>query len=171
MKNSYLFFFMIITAGLISFSCKSDDDGGGGGSAAAGTISAKVDGSNVTTLDMTTAATIQSGSFQIQGNTGGTSSKAFFMTIAVFDGVGTYPIGGGANIFNTASYTETEVDLSNPMDPQMVTWVAPYDDTQVGEINISELTDTNVKGTFSFRAKNEEGNIKNITEGSFNIPL
>ncbi len=171
MKNSYLFFFMIITIGLITFSCKSDDDGGGGGSAAAGTISAKVDGTTVTTLEMTTIAVVESGSFRLQGNTEGTSSKAFIMTIAVFDGVGTYPIGGGANIFNTASYTETEVDLSNPMNSQVVTWVAPYDDTQVGEINISELTDTNVKGTFSFRAKNADGNIKNITEGSFNIPL
>src|SRR5690606_9947542 len=102
-----------------------------------------------------TFASINSGSIQIQGNTGGTSSKAIVMTIVGYDGVGTYPIGGGANVFTVASYVETEVDLSNPTNPEVVTWSAPYDDSVAGEINISEVTDTKVKGTFSFTAKAE----------------
>ena len=170
-KHFYLFAIVLIAASIFTFSCKSDDEGGSGGGAAEGTISAKVDGSNVTTLGMTTIAHISNGNLQIQGNTGGTSSKAFMLNIVGFDGVGTYPIGGGANIFNVASYVETEVDLANPTNPNVVTWAAPYDDTQVGEINISEVNDTNIKGTFSFKAKNEAQNIKNITEGSFNIAL
>lgn len=171
-KNLFsLILMMTIVASSLSVSCKSDDDGGGGGSAAAGTIVAKVDGSNVTTIEMTTIAHISSGSLQIQGNTGGTSSKAFMLTIVGLDGEGTYPIGGGANIFNVASYIETEVDLANPTNPNVVTWQAPYDDSQVGEINISELTDSNIQGTFHYKAKNADGNIKNITNGSFNISL
>lgn len=170
-KHFYLFTIVLIAASIFTFSCKSDDDGGGGGSAAEGTITAKIDGDGFTSVEMATFATISGGSIQIQGNTGGTSSKAIVMTITSYDGVGTYPIGGGANVFNVASYVETEVDLSDPTNPNVVTWAAPYDDTQVGEINISELTDSRIKGTFHFKAKNADGNIKNITEGSFNINL
>jgi len=161
---------MVVVSSL-SVSCKSDDDGGGGGSAAEGTVTAKVNGNGFTSVEMATFASINSGTLMVQGNTGGTSSQAIVLQIIGFDGTGTYPIGGGANIYNVASYTETDVDLSNPTNPDVVTWQAPYDDSQVGEINISEVTDTKVKGTFSFQAKNADGNIKNITEGSFNVNL
>ncbi|MDD3772241.1 MAG: DUF6252 family protein [Weeksellaceae bacterium] len=167
-KKPYVFI-ALLALSIFTFSCKSDDDGGGGGSAASGTITAKVDGSTVTTMEMVTFAHLASGNLQIQGNTGGTSSKAFVFNIIGFDGAGTYPIGGGANIFNVASYTETVVDLSNPSNPDVVVWQAPYDDTQVGEIKISEITDSYVKGTFHFKAKNSDSNIKNITDGSFNV--
>ena len=170
MKQSYLFVLVVIISGLFTFSCKSDDDGGGGGGAASGTMTAKVDGTTVSTIEMTTAAQISGGSLQITGNNGGTSdNKAFMLAIVSVDGAGTYPIGGGANVFNVASYTES--NASNPSNPQVVVWSAPFDDTQVGEINISELTDSRVKGTFSFQAKNPDGNIKNITEGSFDVAL
>jgi hypothetical protein len=167
-KNLFsLILIMMVAVSSLSVSCKSDDDGGGGGSAASGTITAKVDGSSVTTIEMTTAAQLSGGSLMVTGNDGGSSlNKAFVLTITSVDGTGTYPIGGGANIFNVASYIETEV---NSLD--VVTWQAPYDDSEVGEINITELTDSHVKGTFSFQAKNADGNIKNITEGSFNVNL
>lgn len=172
MKKPYLILLAVLLTGLFTFSCKSDDDGGGGGDAASGTISAKVDGSTVTTIELTTAAQISGGALMITGNDGGSSNnKAFQLSITSLDGTGTYPIGGGANVFNIASYTETQVDLSNPMNSEVVVWQAPYDDTQVGEINISELSDSHIKGTFSFQAKNADGNIKNITEGSFNVGL
>ncbi len=173
MKKTYLFLFIIIAAGLISSSCKSDDDGGGGGSAANGTITAKVNGSSVTTMKEVTFAYNVSGTLTIQGNTGGTSSKAFSLLINGIDGTGTYPIGGGANIANSASYMEIEVDMSNPQNSITHTWQAPYDSNQVGEINISELTQTNVKGTFSYTAKNVlgDGSTKTITEGSFNVNI
>ena len=170
MKSKNLFnllLAMMVIVSSFSVSCKSDDDGGGGGPAASGTITAKVDGSSVTTIEMTTAAQLSGGSLMVTGNDGGSSlNKAFVLTITSVDGTGTYPIGGGANIFNVASYIETDV---NSLD--VVTWQAPYDDSNVGEINITELTDSHVKGTFSFNAKNADGNIKNITEGSFNVNL
>lgn len=175
MKNfkqlNVLMLLLIFTA-LFTFSCKSDDDGGGGGSAAEGTISAKVDGTTITTLNMVTFANNVMGNLNIQGNTGGTSSKAFSFLIMGFDGAGTYPLGGGANIANSASYSEIVVDMSNPMNSQTTTWQAPYDSNQAGEIKITEVTDTHVKGTFHFSAKDTSsggGSVKNITEGSFNV--
>lgn len=171
-KKLNILVLLLISASIFTFSCKSDDEGGSGGSAAVGTISAKVDGTSITTLDMVTFANMTSGALMIQGNTGGTSSKAFTLLINGFDGVGTYPLGGGANIANSASYMEIVVDMSNPMNSQTYTWQAPYDSNQVGEINISEVTETYVKGTFHFSAKDTTsggGSVKNITEGSFHV--
>lgn len=152
-------------------SCSKDDDGGSSGPAAEGTIVAKVNGTSVTTLEMVTFANVSSGTLMLQGNTGGTSSKAFAFTIIGYEGAGTYDLGGGPNVFNTAAYIETEVDLANPANPDVQTWQAPFDDTLAGEINISEETETHVIGTFSFQSKNVNGDqsMRNITEGSFNI--
>lgn len=175
MKNLKQIMLLVMTVTMVSLtSCSKDDDGGGdggGGGAAVGTITAKVNGSQITTLDLVTFANISSGTLQIQGNTGGTSSKALVLTIIGYDGAGSYDLGGGANVFNVASYVETEVDLANPSNPDVQTWQAPFDDTLVGEINISEETDTHVIGTFNFQAKNVNGDqsMKNVTEGSFNI--
>src|SRR5690554_842874 len=80
---------MLVLATVISLftlSCSKSDDGGSGGSAAEGTIKAKVDGTWVETLEMVTFATETMGTLQLQGNTGGTSSKAFVFTINGFEG-------------------------------------------------------------------------------------
>ena len=82
-----------------------------------------------------------------------------------FEGVGTYDIGGGANVFGNASYTE--VDVANPSDSE--TWVAPFDSTIAGKISVSEVSDTSIKGTFNFKGKNADGTFKEITEGSFDV--
>ncbi|MEZ4802064.1 MAG: DUF6252 family protein [Gelidibacter sp.] len=172
MKNLRKFMLLVIAVSAVSMvSCSKDDDGGGNGAAGEGTIVAKVNGTSVTTLDMVTFANVASGTLSIQGNTGGTSSKAFAFTIIGYDGEGSYPLGGGANVFNVASYIETEVDVNNPTAPEVQTWSAPFDDTVAGEINISEETETHIKGTFSFQAKDVNGDqsMRNITEGSFNI--
>ena len=162
---------LLVIASAVTMSCSKDDDGGGGGSAAEGTITAKVNGTTVTTLEMVTFANVESGTLTMQGNTGGTSSKAFVFTIFGYEGEGTYELGGGANVFNVASYQETEVDLANPTAPEIQIWSAPFDDTVAGEINISEETETHIIGTFSFEAKDVNGDqsMRNITEGSFNI--
>lgn len=165
---------LIVSTSLFTTACSSDDDGGGGGSAAEGTLTAKVDGASVTTLEMVTYAT-QSGNFlQIQGNTGGTSSKAFVLNVTTFDGIGTYDIGGTAGLGQAnASYTEITIDLANPTAPETNIWAAPYDGgDKVGEVRISEITDTHIIGTFNFSAKNpDDDSIKQITEGSFNVEL
>lgn len=161
---------MLFTISVFTFSCKSDDDGGSGGNAGAGTITAKVDGTTVTTIELTTTAVNTNGVLVVMGNDGGQSpNKAFNLQIGGFDGPGTYPLGGIGNIMNIASYTESMV--SDPTNPTIYT--APYEGGEVvGEIKISEITDTYVKGTFQFKAKNQSGSdIKNFTDGSFNVQI
>lgn len=155
----------------ISFtSCKKDDDGDGGGAAGSGTIVAKVDGSNFKSDPMLTSATMTTSegvsSLMITGNTMDSRNITLSITTG-FDGEGTYLIGGGANIFVSGSYTE--IDPANPTDAQI--WVAPYDTEVAGEIKISEVTDTNIKGTFHFKGKNADGTFKTIADGSLNVGL
>ncbi|MCX7548750.1 DUF6252 family protein [Xanthomarina sp. F1114] len=152
-------------------SCSDDDDGGdaGGGAAASGTITAKVNGASFTSMEITSTATKVSGGGQttltMQGNT---ESQAISMVINGYDGVGTYTLSDD-NVFRNASYVEPNV--SNPLNTQ--TWNAPYQDSGViGEIKISEDTDSNIKGTFNFVGKNSnDDTIKEVTEGAFNLSV
>lgn len=167
--------FLVAIATTLSTSC-SKSDGGSGGSAASGTMNAKVAGANVTTLEITTFATISGNVLILQGNTGGTSSKAFNINVGTYNGVGTYDIGGGATGLGqaNASYIEIVVDPANPINFQSTTWQAPYDGgAKVGEVSVSEVTSTNIKGTFYYTAKKDSGDnsLIEITQGSFNIPL
>lgn len=161
---------LVMTLTAVTFtSCSSDDDGGDPAdtTAAAGTITAKVDGSNFTSLQITTFANKVTAGGQttltIQGNT---QSQAFNLLINGYDGVGTYEISD-TNVFIVASYIEP--DINNPANSQ--TWTAPFQDSGIiGEINISEDTESGVKGTFNFTAKNSnDGSTKVITDGSFNV--
>lgn len=158
---------LFLSAALVA--CKSDDEGGIGGDAASGTVTAKVDGSNYKSDKQGT----QARRVESQGNTTilitsneFSSSKNITLTISSgFDGIGTYQIGGGPNVFVTGIYTEG--NASNPQDSQI--WSAPFDTTVAGEINVSEVSDSSIKGTFNFRAKNDDGSFKEVTEGSFNV--
>ena len=163
---------LLMAVSLVTFtSCKSDDDGGGGGNAPSGTLSAKVDGSNFQSLDISSSATIANNGQNLIIIASNSDGNAFSITIFGYSGPGTYPLGGGVNITNTASYSETDVDINNPQNSTTELWQAPYDDTMVGEINVSEETDSKVIGTFNFTCKNVNGDqsVKNITDGSFNL--
>ena len=163
-----LLFLCLCIATLVS--CSKDDDGGDGGSAASGTIEASVDGSSFTSMEIATTAVEQNmgGATTIRVQGSNSDGKGIVLTISGYDGIGTYEINGSGNLLTNAIYTET--DLSNPMDTQ--TWFAPYDETVVGEIQVSEKTATNIKGTFSFNGKNEEGGtMKEVTNGSFNVDI
>ncbi|GEQ86910.1 hypothetical protein ULMS_24180 [Patiriisocius marinistellae] len=152
--------------------CKSDDDAGGDGAAADGTLTATVSGAGFTSNAAATTAVIQSAggtqSLLITANDLG--GKNITLTVSGgYEGVGTYNIGGDNMVFVTGSYIE--VNPSNPQDAQ--TWSAPYADSGIaGELNITEVSDTAVKGTFFFDGKNNnDDSIKNITSGSFSINL
>lgn len=167
---------LVMVTSMVTFtSCSSDDDGGSaggnGGSSASGTLTAKVDGNNYQSARIASSATVaNAGSVTnliiIAANSNG---KSFAMTIFGYTGPGTYQLGGGVNITNSGSYQET--DVSDPQNPTTEIWQAPFNDTQVGEIIITEETDSKVKGTFYFRCKNVAGDNseKNITDGSFNL--
>lgn len=168
MKNLKNLFLLMLAVSVVSLtSCSSDDDGGNGGSAASGTIKAKIDGSNFTSLEITSFASVQTGggvtTLVMQGNT---QDQAINMIVNGYEGVGTYQLSDD-NVFISASYIEP--DISNPANTQ--TWSAPFQDSGIiGEIKISEETSSVVKGTFFFTAKNSNtGGTKEITEGSFNL--
>lgn len=172
MRNLKQIMLLVMTVSLVTLTgCKSDDDGGSSGSAASGTLTASVDGISFTSLEISSSATVANGGQNLIIIASNSDGNAFAMTIFGYSGPGTYPLGGGANITNTASYTETDVDLNNPQNSTTEIWQAPFDNMQVGEINISEETDTNVTGTFEFMCKNVGGDqsVKDITNGSFNL--
>lgn len=163
---------MLLLISIITFtSCSTDDDGGSGGNAASGTLVAKVDGSNFQSMDIASSATVANGGQNLIIIATNSDGNAFSFTILGFEGVGTYQIGGGANIYSSASYSETNVDLSNPQNSTTEIWQAPYNDTVAGELMVSEETDSKVIGTFNFTCKNVGGDqsIKTMTEGAFNL--
>lgn len=169
LKNSYVLLLMLACA-VTATSCKKNEDGGPGGDAAPGTIKAKVDGASFTSLKMTSAANrINVGGtsmITVQGNE--SSGKAIVLVMNGVDGPGTYSIGGEANISISGSYTE--VNISNPTATKV--WQAPFDSSVAGEVKIAELTDTVIKGTFTFTAKNTTDNsVREITDGAFNMSL
>lgn len=175
-KLCSLFLLSFLLFGLAS--CSSDDDGGGSGNVTEGTMAFKVNGTKVKTLKETTFASKSSGTLMIQGNTGGTQAKALSLTLVGFEGEGTYDLGGSIPNFTNASYNVFEIDPNNPMNTESKIWAAPYGDPlqKVGEIKVSEITETYVKGTFTFEGARfgDNDNIidyVNITEGAFHVKL
>lgn len=166
----HISFAIVLALSTIVTSCSSDG-GGGGSSASAGTMKAKVGSTNWSSLSAATAATKQvtgsSTTIIVQGSDA--SGKAMqLMVIANIIAPGTYEISNASNTTN-ASYTE--VNINNPAASQ--TWAAPYENSGViGSITFTDITSTNVKGTFTFTGKNESGaDTKQITNGAFNVNL
>lgn len=163
-------FAIVLALTTIFSSCSSDSSGGGGGSASLGTVNAKVAGSNFSSMTVATFATKQTfggvTTIIVQGSDA--TGKAIQMTLSgATVGTGTFEISDTASLSAIASYTET--NISNPSASQ--TWAAPYEGSGVtGSITITEITDTNIKGTFTFTGKNQSGtDTKQITEGTFNV--
>lgn len=174
MRNFKQIMLFVMIGSLLTFtSCSKDDDGGGDGSVASGTLTAKIDGQSYQSMEISSSVTLaNAGGIDnlviIASNSDG---NAFAITIFGYTGEGTYDITGNTIGAVTASYTETDVNLSNPTASTTEIWQAPYDDTLVGSITISEETDSKVIGTFEFKCKNVGGDnsIKDITTGAFNL--
>ncbi|HWK58907.1 MAG TPA: DUF6252 family protein [Parapedobacter sp.] len=162
--------FLMLACAIAATSCKKNEDGGPGGNAPAGTIKAKIDGTSFASLKMTSMANrINMGGtsmITVQGSE--SSGKAIVLVMNGVDSPGTYEIGGGANISISASYTE--VNINNPTATKI--WQAPFDSSVAGEVKIAELTDTSIKGTFTFSARNStDKSMKEVTSGAFNMSL
>jgi hypothetical protein len=158
---------LLMSMSLVTLSsCSSDDDGGGGGQAAAGTVTAKINGTTFTSLEVASVANyVAAGNVMtIQGSDA--DGKAILLVINGYEGEGTYEIGGDNSIFVSGSYTEIDINTLTSE-----TWTAPYAGGELaGSISISEETEDNLKGTFEFSARNDDSDIvKNITDGSFNV--
>lgn len=159
-------------------SCSSDDSGSDGGAIAAhGTISAKINGTNFTSTQMATMATkvnvsgtahvITVTGTQMDMNAGGTS-KTLTLVMNVPDlEPRSYDVGGDNLVTITASYVEV-----NTATFESTAYAAPYEGGELaGTITITEITDTNIKGNFSFKVKNQndQNDAKQITDGAFNV--
>lgn len=176
-RMNYIFKFFFLALAAVSLSCSSDDDGGGGGgSAAAGTVKAKAGNKNFTSMQMASWAAKNAtgaGTYQIVVQGSDAEGTAIQLILNGVDGQpGTWDISDENNIAAIGTYTEVDIDLSNPMASTTTTWGAPYENSgKVGSITITEINDTTVKGTFNFTARIQEGGdgTKSITNGAFNV--
>lgn len=170
-KKLVLLLMVLILPLAIFNSCSSDDDGGSGGSTPSGVLKVSIDGSSWKSLEISSSATISNSGTHLTIIATNSDGKAVSMNVFGYEGVGTYEFNGNLlSSVNTASYTETNVDLSNPLNSTTEIWSTPYEDAVLGSISISEETDTKIIGTFNFKAKNPNDNtIVNLTDGSFNL--
>lgn len=154
----------VIFAALIVFtSCSKDDDEGENNNnnpnPTTGAMTCKVNGT-AWTATLAVVATNANGLLTVTGS----DSNAHQCQATVFNhtGVGSYPLGGSMTNPNTGRWTEGlgQNDTYSTMLG-----------LGTGTIEITEITATNVKGTFSFTAKNGAGTEVSITEGSFNAPI
>jgi hypothetical protein len=90
----------------------------------------------------------------------GSDSNAGQCQVIIFNpsGAGTYPLGGNLTNQSNGRWTQGT--------GQEDTYTTMLGQGQ-GTVEITELSDTKVKGTFSFTAKNSAGTEVTITEGSF----
>jgi len=161
---------LVAIAFLVVFSlsnCSSDDDEATG-SVGEGTMTAKIDGasfSNSNSAGQATIANLPTGdNLVIQASN--SDGKSINIVVWNYTGTGTYEINSSGLNLNTGIYTET--DIANPANTQI--WQAPYQNSSIGTIKITEETTTAVKGEFSFKAKNAtDSSVKDITEGFFNL--
>lgn len=154
---------------VFSFSSCSSDDDDATGSVGSGTMTAKIDGASFSNSNDVGQATISSlptgDNLIIQASN--SDGESINLIVWNYTGTGTYEINSSGTNPNTGIYTET--DISNPTNTQI--WQAPYQNSSIGTVKITEETSTAVKGEFNFKAKNAGDNsVKDITEGLFNLP-
>lgn len=167
---SILFLAVVLSTSMIS--CSGDDSGGEvvPPTALEGQITANVGGANFASITQgTTAVKVATGNaytITVQGTDLG--GKNLQLILNGVDGTtGTYEIGVDTTISAIGTYTEVNTTTFTSQ-----SWIAPYEDGGVsGSITITEISDTNIKGTFEFKARNQEDaqDIKQITGGSFNV--
>lgn len=154
---------IVLALTTIFTSCSTDGGSGGGASAALGQVKAKAGNTNFTSMTQASFASRQGGMIIVQGSDA--TGKAIQLMVTA-DATGTYEISDTSGISVIGSYTEVNLGSMSS-----VTWAAPYDGSgNVGSVTITELTETNVKGTFSFTGKNQSGSdTKQVTNGAFNV--
>lgn len=159
----------ILALALSFASCSSDSSGTSIGPAGDGTITASVDGTNVTTLQLATIGIVNgtgaAKTLQLSG--ADATGKSFSIQVMGYTGVATYSINAPTGPIAVLSYTA--LDFNNPQNTNNV-WISAGDGT-TGTLSVTEYTDAVVKGTFSFKGRNQAGTFKQITNGSFNVPL
>ncbi len=163
-KTIYLSF---VCLAMVFASCSSDDDnndgdggngGNGGNGTSTGTLTATVDGASFTSDPAFTQIQILNGVLAI---TGPKAQETIQFNVTSFDGTGTYAVSPTT----VASYGITN-DPNDPINSTVV-YIAISD----GQLEITEDTGSNMKGTFSFVGVNVEdpSDTVNVTNGAFDI--
>lgn len=166
MGNLKNFMLLLMTMSLVILSGCSSDDNGGGGSAAQGTITAKIDGTGFTSLDIASMASLVTASniLTLQGNDA--NGNSIIMVINGYNGTGTYNFDGNSIPLNIAIYLE--IDINNPTNVE--TWTAPYQAALNGSVTITQESDDNIQVMFEFTGQNaNDMSTKAITNGSFSL--
>lgn len=159
MKTLRFLLFALMAVSVSLSSCKKDDDDNPNpeNNNTNGTMTAKVDGVD---FDATLAvqATLDQGVFVVAGNNG--NAQQIQITLNNISSSGTYQIGGSMTNPNMGLYVD------GPSAAESYTTIVGVGS---GTVEITELTDTSAKGTFSFTARNTAGDEKSVTEGAFDV--
>lgn len=159
---------MVTVISTFALSCSSDDDNGGGGIASEGVIVAKVNNSDFSSLAEKSIV-----------HYGKTLNSLYFYGYDKDDRVIGFEITGFDGSVGTWEISESSSDIIAFYDERagenVISWEAPYVGSGIaGELIITEFSSPGVlKGTFHFKGekKDEAGNFKNVTNGSFNLPV
>lgn len=147
----------------IAFSSCSSDDGGNGGGGSGFYLTAKVDGGNYKSY-VKPMAVMAGGMLMIQSST--SAGDAIQIQVANYNGVGTYTSGNNNLTNGYINY----LDMGSQVG-QFVTYTSVRG---TGTVEITEVTDTAVMGTFTATAvENQDGatNDVSITNGKFRAEI
>jgi len=153
MKMKSLLLIVVLISGISLVSCKKDSDPGPVGSN--GTINLKYDGTDWS-ASMSVQAVNTNGVINVTGSDANAHQAA--VTLYSVTGPGTYQVGANGATGNSIRWTEG-------IDPKQT-----YNASFVlgsGTVTVTELSTTNIKGTFSGTVFNTEQASKSITNGSF----
>jgi hypothetical protein len=154
MKSRNLFL-MVLIAGVISFvSCKKDDDDSGTPAGSNGSISLTVDGSTWSAT-LAVQAVNSNGVVNVTGSD--SNAKQAGITLYGVSAPGTYQVGP-PNVGNMLRWTEGLAQTQTYQASGVI---------GTGTITVTELSDSKIKGTFSFTGYNTDQNTKQITDGQF----
>ena len=161
LKNTFRILFL--TLAIVFTSCSSDDDNaaaGGGGGTSSGNLTATVDGASFESdPTLTQIQVLSSGS--VVAITGPKAQETIQFNVNAYSGVGTYSVSPAT----IASYGI----VTDPNDPvgSVITYIAITN----GELNVTEDTGSNMKGTFSFVGTNplDPTDSVTVTNGTFDI--
>ncbi len=146
---------MVLVAGIITLgSCKKDDGDSGTPVGSNGSISLKVDGSTWN-ASLAVQAVNSNGVINVTGSD--SNAKQAGVTLYGISAPGTYQVGP-PNAGNMLRWTEglgqTDTYQANGV-------------IGTGTVTVTELSDSKIKGTFSFTGYNTAQTSKQITEGTF----
>lgn len=142
----------------IFFMACSDDDPTEGTNDGA-SLSAKVDGTNFASLEVSVSAIVNSGVLAVQGSN--SSGEFVRINVTSYNGEGTYKAGDALANTNLMMY-----GTASPVK----SWATTFN-FGTGTVTITEETSTHIKGTFTFNGYEASSKTtKKITEGTFNAP-